>query len=196
MFSKNLLFLLLATIGGSAQAISFMDYYKGNAALGIPSHEKSVNDQVENRRLYIVDAHLTDLEGIDTVPNIELLQDLHVNHNQLEKIPNSIIKLSRLQDLRIHNNQFSEFPAVICKLPQLQQLDLEYNQLTNIPECIGNLPKLARLYLGYNQLTSLPQTICKLIELHDLFLADNGLNEIPDCLGKLIKSATADFEWE
>ncbi len=188
MISKNLLFLfLLLSTFGSTQAISFMDYYKGNAALGIPSHEKQVNDAVESRRLFIPGVNLTDLDGIDTVPNIDQLLLLDLHDNQLEALPAGINKLKRLQDLRLHHNQFSVFPKVICELPDLEILDYEYNQLTSIPECIGGLIKLRNLFLGHNNLTLLPVSICKLSELTDLLFRENEIDELPDCFGQLVK---------
>ncbi len=183
MKHKNNIFILLITLVGSAQAISFRDYYHGNEALGILPHGKEVNAAVATGKLDLSDKGLTDLIGFDEIPDLNTLQELHLAHNELVALPENIFHgLIQLRSLRLNNNDLITLPVNIFRgLTSLQWLYLDNNQLIELPENIfGGLTVLEGLNLSDNQLTSFPDNIFHgLHGLKILYLGGNRLATLP-----------------
>ena len=66
----------------------------------------------------------------------------------IEKIPESIGKLTNLQSLDLSYTQISELPESIGNLTSLQSLNLDSTQISVLPESIWNLTRLQDLNLG------------------------------------------------
>ncbi len=159
---KNSVFLLLIAMAGSAQAISFRDYYYGNWELDIPSHEKEVNACVISLRyLSLRNKDLTDLIGFHEIPGLNRLRQLRLDDNQLTLSADTFQGLPTLEDLNLAHNQLTALPPNIFNdLTALQWLYLSDNQLAELPENIFSaLTALKGLNLGNNQLTALPANI-------------------------------------
>jgi hypothetical protein len=119
--------------------------------------------------------------------NLENLENISIEYNNLEYLPESIGKLKKLKILNLTNNQLKTLPENIGKLKNLENLDLENNQLEYLPESIGNLEKLDFLHLGDNQLKYLPENIGNLKNLKKLHLTNNQLKTLPESIGNLEK---------
>ncbi len=208
MKHKNNIFILLLTLVGSAQAISFRDYYHGNEALGIPSHEKEVDAAVEEGLLFLNDQNLTDLVGFNEVPGLHGLRRLSFSDNQFTVLPDNIfnglvelemLSLSKNELLGLHKNIFHGLTALrslylgsnqIAMLPSnifhgligLEELNLSNNRLTTLQEGMFNdLNKLHTLDLSSNDLSSLPANVFHgLTALHSLSLSYNQLTVLPE----------------
>mmetsp|Transcript_27694 Transcript_27694/g.38523 ORF Transcript_27694/g.38523 Transcript_27694/m.38523 type:complete len:266 (+) Transcript_27694:49-846(+) len=133
---------------------------------------------------------------------LDFIDQLWMNFNSLEEIPDEISqliylrrfsamrnriktitpKLCLLQNMRallLHHNCLTEIPICICRLVHLEELSLSHNLITKIPDEIGDLTKLQRLSLRNNQITELPGSIGNLRRVAGLFLNDNRITEIP-----------------
>ncbi len=177
---KNTIFLLLLSLGGSAQAISFRDYYRGNADLEIRPHEKEINDAVASGTLNLDNKHLTDLSGFNEVPGLTALRTLYLSFNQLTSLPQNIFHdLTGLRSLYLYNNQLTELPENIFHgLTRLQSLYLYHNQLAALQENVfQGLTALQTIDLSYNQFTSMTANIFRgLPRLQNLYLANNPIS--------------------
>ena len=70
----------------------------------------------------------------------------------------------------IHWWEIEKIPESIGKLTNLQSLDLSYTQISELPESIGNLTSLQSLNLDSTQISVLPESIWNLTRLQDLNL--------------------------
>lgn len=68
--------------------------------------------------------------------------------NKLNRLPNSISKLTKLTSLNLGNNQFEEIPPVVFQMTSLKELYLDNNRIKFIPSEISKLSKLNTLRLG------------------------------------------------
>ncbi len=114
---------LILTLASTAEAISFRDYYHGNAALGIPSHEKEINWEIARSDLNLGYKGLTDLIGFEEVPGLTALRVLYLNDNQLTALPKNIFpSLTALRMLYLYNN-----PIPLTEKQLRQELQLPNN---------------------------------------------------------------------
>ena len=83
-----------------------------------------------------------------SICNLTSLQELWINNNQIDELPNSIGNLTSLQEFFCGNNQISMLPDSIGNLTNLHKLVIIGNKISEIPESIGNLTNLhtARYY--------------------------------------------------
>jgi hypothetical protein len=61
------------------------------------------------------------------------LKRLHLNSNQLARLPESIGQLAQLEELYLHRNLLTQLPQSTCQLAQLRKLYLHGNEALNIP---------------------------------------------------------------
>ncbi len=167
MIKRNL-FLLLLTLAGSAEAISFQDYYHGNEELGIPSHKKEVDAGVADGVLGLQRKKLTDLIGFDEIPGLTALEEIYLNNNQLTALPANIFNgLSALQFLNLSYNQFTALPDNLFNgLTSLRILELNDNQLTALPaDLFHGLTALQKLDLYNNPISLTEEQLLKELQL-------------------------------
>ncbi len=165
---KNSLFFLFIALAGSSQAISFRDYHYGSMALGIPSHEKEINDEVAKGSLNLRNKELTDLNGFNEVPDLDKLLLLNLSHNKLATLPENIFQeLTRLRNLFLNDNRLTKLSAnIFHSLTALQMLDLYNNQLNGLPINIFNgLSELRRLSLWNNPIPLTKAQLVKELQL-------------------------------
>ncbi|XP_060064083.1 leucine-rich repeat serine/threonine-protein kinase 1-like [Ylistrum balloti] len=113
------------------------------------------------------------------------LQFLNLDHNQLEFLAGSIVKLCALTDLIVSNNRLSMLPKPeMWDCPQLYLLNLYGNQLGQAqglsPGAPGTRfrPRLQRIPSASATRIVLPKFLCYC--LHDLNLGDNHLDCVPE----------------
>ncbi len=173
MIKRNAFFLLL-TLAGSAQAISFGDFYQ--------RFGKAVDAQVAEGVLDLSNVGLTDLIGFDKVPDITSIWKLYLTGNKLTALPaNFFSGLTALEFLDLGENRLAMLPDnVFDGLPLLYYLSLENNQIVALQDNIfRGLTALRELLLNGNRLTILPENIFHgLIALKTLNLGNNQFTAI------------------
>lgn len=122
------------------------------------------------------------------------LSSLNLSSNELQKLPDSLSKLTNLTSLGMLSNQFSEFPENITNLTKLTSLDLDRNQLSTVPESIGKLVNLSSLDLRSNKFSEFPISITNLSQLRKLYLQSNQLKTIPKNISKLISLSALNLD--
>ena len=167
-------FISLGFFTSQLQGISLEQYI---ARHGMP--------QIQDGILDLYDQDLTDLDGLQNIPNIDqtvtlIVSDNRLGDNSLGTVsPTLLHGLPHLRDLDLRNNQLQLLPATVFdSLPNLQLLDLRNNQLQELPGSIfNNLHNLHTLVLANNRLQKLPSTIFHdLDNLKYLYLKDNFFN--------------------
>lgn len=121
----------------------------------------------------------------ESIGKLSQLTQLNIFSNQLTSLPESIGTLSQLTELKVFNNQLISLPESIGALSQLTELTVLGNQLTSLPESIGALSQLKMLDVSNNQLTSLPESIGALPQLMELDVSNNQLTDLPESIGAL-----------
>ncbi|KAI7812366.1 putative leucine-rich repeat and calponin homology domain-containing protein 2, partial [Triplophysa rosa] len=112
------------------------------------------------------------------------LESLHLYHNCIKVIPESIINLHMLTYLNISRNQLSVLPKYLFNLP-LKVLVVSNNKLLSVPEEIGKAKDLMELDISCNEIQVLPAQIGKLLALRELNIRRNCLQVLPDELSDL-----------
>ncbi|KAJ4967605.1 hypothetical protein NE237_019454 [Protea cynaroides] len=140
---------------------------------------------------------LIKLASLIEVSSKKGLQDLNLQNklmDQVERLPESIGKLSALVTLDLSENRIVALPTTIGRLSSLALLDLHSNKITKLPESIGDLFSLVCLNLGGNDLTSLPDTIGRLSCLEELDVSLNQLSLLPQSIGNLVNLKKLNIE--
>ncbi len=170
---------LILTLASTVEAISFRDYYRGNAELGIPPHEKKIDDAVATGTLDLSNKELTDLVGFNEIPGLSVLRNLLLNNNHITALSENVFhELTALEYLVLNSNDLTVLPENIFHgLSALQTLYLGSNQLAALPENIFHgLTSLQVISLGNNQLTALPEHVfAQLKALQELSLMNNPI---------------------
>ncbi|XP_043481549.1 leucine-rich repeat and calponin homology domain-containing protein isoform X1 [Leptopilina heterotoma] len=114
----------------------------------------------------------------EEVTDFPFLEKLHLYHNAIRIIPETVVKLQSLNYLDLSRNQLTTLPREICRLP-LQILLVAHNRLISLPEELGRMQGLAELDAGCNEITTLPSRIGDLSRLRYLDLRSNLLVQLP-----------------
>ncbi|KAG7201573.1 hypothetical protein KM043_004318 [Ampulex compressa] len=114
----------------------------------------------------------------EEVTEFPFLEKLHLYHNAIRIIPETVAMLQSLNYLDLSRNQLTSLPREICRLP-LQTLLVAHNRLTSLPDELGRMSGLAELDAGCNEITSLPPRIGDLARLRSLDLRSNLLVHLP-----------------
>ena len=169
-------FISLGFFTSQLQSISLEQYI---AQHGMP--------QVQNGVLNLSNQDLTDLGGLQNIPNIDKVAALILRGNRLGDNPLGTVSptifcgLHNLNDLDLRNNQLQELPATVFdNMPNLRLLDLKNNQLQDLPASIfNNLHNLHTLVLSDNYLKMFSPTIFNgLCNLQVLLLENNQLQAL------------------
>ncbi len=105
-----------------------------------------------------------------------ILEQLHLNKEQIEHLPTWLTQFERLQTLSLCSCPLRRLPDWLVKLQSLRRLSLPENLLTEIPMSLGFLPELVELDLSDNQIRRLPATLRQLTRLRRLFLGGNPIS--------------------
>ncbi|XP_044250233.1 uncharacterized protein 2mit [Drosophila takahashii] len=116
----------------------------------------------------------------DALGRLELLESLFLDHNLLQRVPQSLP--TSLEHLFLQHNQIMELPPqAFVGLVNLQTLDLSNNRLIFLPAL--SLPKLLTLNLQSSGVESVSQSIVHTLpQLRDLLLDENPI-KCSDLLG-------------
>ncbi|XP_074859159.1 uncharacterized protein LOC142017799 [Carettochelys insculpta] len=101
------------------------------------------------RELHLSRCGILDIVNVTDAPiGLEIL---HLDHNRLEKLPDSFLKdAPQLRVVRLDNNKLRALPESFLRAStQIQELNLEFNNLASLPSSIFK-PSLTRLSLSNN----------------------------------------------
>jgi len=88
------------------------------------------------------------------------LQELHLQDNNIRKLPNEIVYLNKLIILNVSRNNLKQLPDGIGQLQQLNILDISHNKLLyNLPKSLGYAQQLTSLNIDGLNLSYPPQDI-------------------------------------
>ncbi|XP_032689536.1 leucine-rich repeat and calponin homology domain-containing protein isoform X2 [Odontomachus brunneus] len=114
----------------------------------------------------------------EEVTEFPFLEKLHLYHNAIRIIPDTVVMLQSLNYLDLSRNQLTSLPREICRLP-LQILLVAHNRLASLPDELGRMTTLAELDAGCNEITNLPPRMGDLAQLRSLDLRSNLLVHLP-----------------
>ncbi|XP_067852963.1 leucine-rich repeat and calponin homology domain-containing protein 2 [Heptranchias perlo] len=112
------------------------------------------------------------------------LETLHLYHNCIKCIPETVVNLQMLTFLNISRNLLSTLPKYLFNLP-LKVLVVSNNKLVSLPEEIGKLKDLMELDVSCNEIQILPHQMEKLQSLRELNIRRNHLQVLPEELAEL-----------
>uniref|UniRef100_A0A672GET7 poly(A)-specific ribonuclease n=1 Tax=Salarias fasciatus TaxID=181472 RepID=A0A672GET7_SALFA len=96
---------------------------------------------------------------------------------RVRSLSSSLWTLTHLTALHINDNNLSRLPPDIAKLPHLVYLNLSSNKLRSLPAELGNMVSLRELLLNNNLLRVLPYELGRLFQLQTLGLKGNPLSQ-------------------
>ena len=142
-------------------------------------------------------------------PHTPLLTGIHIEHNNIEIIPQSAIScLSELLDFEAGNNRITNFPSFVNSslleelilennrisvtprehiegLTQLRIFELQHNRLTQMTN-ISYLTSLEQFNIGYNEISGIPKDLLHgLPSLITLSCEYNDITVLPDVVALL-----------
>jgi hypothetical protein len=104
-------------------------------------------------QLCVLSANSNELNELN--PKIRLLRStleyLHLEHNQLQRLPLELAELERLRNLSLDCNLLKQLPSDIARLGRLETLKLYGNDIECLPD-LSPLTALNKLDLGANPL--------------------------------------------
>lgn len=165
-------FVSFVAFAPQLHSISLTEYIEQN---GMP--------QIKASTLDLSYKNITDITGLQDIPDIEQVTSLYLSGNQLKTLPTDIFNgLTNLQELHLNSNKLKILPATIFSgLTNLQWLSLSRNRLQQLSENVfSDLRNLLQLYLDGNRLETLPATVFN--NLHNLYylsLNNNRLQNLP-----------------
>lgn len=114
------------------------------------------------------------------------VESLIITHNQLNVVPENIMRFNNLKVLDISSNGLTVLPDVLMYCP-LTSLVAKNNNLTNesLPKCFSVTSTLRELNLNGNNLTTFPDQVLDFQNLKYLYLSGNSINNIPKDIRKL-----------
>ncbi|KAJ0019843.1 hypothetical protein NQD34_007412 [Periophthalmus magnuspinnatus] len=96
---------------------------------------------------------------------------------RVRSLSSSLWTFTHLTALHIQDNNLSRLPPDIARLPHLVYLNLSSNKLRSLPSEMGNMVSLRELLLNNNLLRVLPYELGRLFQLQTLGLKGNPLSQ-------------------
>lgn len=122
---------------------------------------------------------------VDKLLTYEILTDIRLGVNEISRLPESFMRLTRLTVLGLNNNRLDVLPDSFGRLEKLERLYLENNQLKSLPNSFCRLKELCALGLTHNRLKTFPALITHCTALKLLFLSNNQIDTLPEAVKNL-----------
>ena len=92
-----------------------------------------------------------------------IFQVLHLNHNKLKKIPESIGNLQMLQTLNLSHNSLKDLPDTLSNLSRLKTFDITYNpKLKKLPKNLAKCHAIEKFLVTDGNAVQYPSSdICQ-----------------------------------
>ncbi len=132
---------------------------------------------------------LFDLGDIDFPP----LEELYLQNNYLDAIPDNIARITTLKKLSMSNNEMDEIGSSLGMLSNLKYLNVSSNTLRDKSFAFGSLLNLEELKMSNCKLKKIPEEILSLTSLQKLNLNDNKIKTIPKEIARLTKLTYLDL---
>ncbi|XP_060811506.1 PH domain leucine-rich repeat-containing protein phosphatase 2 isoform X2 [Bombus pascuorum] len=124
--------------------------------------------------------------GLSRIPDSAIafpaIEELILSQNQLTNTKNNMILLHRFPKLHILHlecNELRRIPRELLELTGLTYLNLSDNKIEKIPADISQLINLKELILDRNGIRELPHELVELKNLRNISLAGNCLSSLP-----------------
>lgn len=96
---------------------------------------------ISNDLLFLLCSYLNIAQNkLESLPTIDtckyqcpMLEELYLQDNNLEDIPNKIFRLPSIVILDISNNKLEKIPFDMWKAPKLRELNIAFNLLKDLP---------------------------------------------------------------
>jgi hypothetical protein len=121
------------------------------------------------------------------VRSLVALEELLLNGNQLNALPDEIGALQQLVKLDLANNRLQALPRGIGRLTRLEELNATGNPLKTVPPSIGECVALELCDMSCGELEALPEQFCYMTRLLELNLGNNKLNGLPVSIGRMTR---------
>ncbi|CAG8525958.1 3888_t:CDS:10 [Paraglomus occultum] len=122
----------------------------------------------------------------DFIQSCTQLGELHLAHNDLDRVPQSVRQSEMLSLLNLSSNRLKDLDhARLDKIRELANLDVENNQLKTLPSLFSHFRALTKLNIANNLFTTLPEVICSIQTLEKLDASFNRISYIPQEIGNL-----------
>jgi hypothetical protein len=121
------------------------------------------------------------------VRSLVALEELLLNGNQLNALPDEIGALQQLVKLDLANNRLQALPRGIGRLTRLEELNATGNPLKTVPPSIGECIALELCDMSCGELEALPEQFCYMTRLLELNLGNNKLNGLPVSIGRMTR---------
>jgi Leucine-rich repeat (LRR) protein/serine/threonine protein phosphatase PrpC len=139
--------------------------------------------------LYLSYCNLAQKWADGTVDAIAVsLSVLHIDGNDLYRLPTGLSALLNLSELHIGSNQLLALPPWLGTLTRLMRLHAPFNRISNLLPAT-RCTNLQELNLSHNNLSSVPSEMAALRALVDLDLSNNDLKTLPSELRALPRLA-------
>jgi len=112
-------------------------------------------------------------------------QKIHIHHNELSQIPDSVFKKKNLVLLDIGLEGYTLYPPLSSLGSETPDSERPKVALTELPENLGDLSNLRSLTVSGSKIRNLPSSIIKLTKLQKLDLSMNSNLVIINELEKL-----------
>ncbi|XP_078050920.1 leucine-rich repeat-containing protein 40 [Augochlora pura] len=116
----------------------------------------------ELRKLQSLMLHINKLTTFPDLSGCTMLRILHLADNNITEFDMSCLDgVGKLKILTLGNNNIDTLPEEIIKLVNLEILDLSYNKLTTVPSYVGILPNLKKLAIDGNKVQNVRADIIR-----------------------------------
>lgn len=106
---------------------------------------------------------------------------VNLDRNELEKLPEEILKCGKLKWLRLNDNRIAEL-GDLGALEDLRRIYLKNNRLEKVPEGIRGLKKLTDIELSGNPISEVPEWMIEMESLENVGLNGTQIKKLPDNL--------------
>lgn len=156
----------------------------------VDANNYRVHERTLNNNVLLIITDINSLYSLD-LSDYASVKKLYVDNNNLDSIPESILRMVNLEHIDLSGNNLKRIPDYIKDFEKLSSINLSSNNLLNIEQVLCVLkdcPELKELFINDVGLYTLPDSIVGLNNLEMLSINDNHLRSLSGnivCLGKL-----------